>query len=262
MPLLCSRPLHSLQVLLALFLCLAAPAVPAAEVRVAVAANFRAPLQALADGFTLSTGHTLALSSGSTGRFGVQIRNGAPFEVLLSADAHLPEQLEREGLAVRGTRFTYAIGRLVLWSPKAGLVDPDGAVLGSGNWAHLAVANAGLAPYGAAAVQVLNALGLEARLRERFVQGEDIGQTFQFVASGNADLGFVALSQVPRSGSTLQGSSWVVPQTLYAPLRQDAVLLKPGRDKPAAQALLRYLRSPEARAQIAALGYGLPDAEH
>ena len=239
---------------------LAGPA-QADRVQVAVAANFSAPMQRLAANFEATSGHKLDVSLGSTGKFYAQIRNGAPFEVLLSADDETPARLVAEGSAVTGSAFTYAIGRLVLWSAQPGFVDAQGAVLQQGRFKHLALANPKTAPYGAAAIEALGRLGLLDALRPKFVQGENIAQTQQFVATGNAELGFVALSQVWRDGAINTGSAWVVPATLHAPLRQDAVLLLPGRDKPAAKALLAYLRGNAARALIKSFGYELQARE-
>lgn len=227
----------------------------AGEVSVAVAANFTVPMQKIAARFEQDTGHKAVLAFGSTGRFHAQISNGAPFEVLLAADTTTPERLEREGPVVPGSRFTYAVGRLVLWSASPGLVDPQGAVLRSEVPGRLALADPKLAPYGAAAVEVLTRMGLIDRLRPRFVQGESIGQAHQFVASGNAPMGFLALSQVQVDGRLSGGSAWVVPAELHSPLLQDAALLQRGRDNPAAQALMRYLRSPVALQIIRAHGY-------
>ncbi len=227
----------------------------AGEVSVAVAANFSVPMQKIAARFQQDTGHKAVLAFGSTGRFHAQISNGAPFEVLLAADAATPERLEREGFGIAGSRFTYAVGRLVLWSASPGLVDPQGAVLRGPGLTRLALADPKLAPYGAAAIETLTRLGLVDALRPRFVQGESIGQAYQFVASGNAPAGFVALSQVQVDGRITSGSAWVVPTELHNPLRQDAVLLQRGRENPAAQALMAYLRSPAARQIIQAHGY-------
>jgi molybdate transport system substrate-binding protein len=227
----------------------------AAEVSVAVAANFTAPMQKIAAAFEQDTGHKAVLAFGATGRFFAQIRNGAPFEVLLAADDETPARLEREGAAVAGTRTPYATGRLVLWSAQPGVVDAQGEVLRSGRFEHLALADPRLAPYGAAAVQTLKSLGLLDALQPKFVQGENISQAYQFVATGNAALGFVALSQVQSEGRIARGSAWIVPAALHAPLRQDAVLLNPGKDKPAALALLAYLRGDKARAIIRSFGY-------
>lgn len=233
-------------------------AIPAAadEVRVAVASNFVAPMEQIAAEFARDTGHKAVISSGATGKFYAQIRNGAPFEVLLSADDTTPMKLEQEGLAVAGSRFTYAIGRLVLWSPKPGYVDPQGEILKKGDFRHLAVANPKLAPYGHAAWEVLEKKTLWQSLQPRVVLGENIAQTWQFVASGNAELGFVALSQIKTKDGELPGSFWIVPQTPHAPIRQDAVLL--AKDKAAAEQLMKYLKSDKAAAIIRRYGYELP----
>lgn len=236
----------------------ALPAARAGEVTVAVAANFSLPMQRIAASFEAETGHRARIAAGATGRLEAQIGNGAPFDILLSADAETPARLLAEGVAVPGSRFTYAIGRLVLWSARPGVVDAQGAVLGQQRFAHLAIANPKTAPYGAAAIDVLGRLGLLDALRPRLVQGENVGQVHQFVASGNAELGFVALSQVWRDGALASGSGWIVPAALHAPLRQDAVLLLPGRDRPAALALLAYLRGAQAGAIIRSFGYELP----
>lgn len=241
--------------LLALCLCLHLALAGAAEVSVAVAANFAAPMQKIAPLFQQDTGHTLALAIGSTGRFHAQIRNGAPFHVLLAADDTTPARLEREGQGVAGTRFTYAIGRLVLWSRQAGVVDEQGLVLRSGKLDKLALADPKLAPYGAAAVETLGALGLLEALRPHFVLGENIAQAYQFVATENARLGFVASSQVYADGRLSAGSAWQVPTNLYTPIRQDALLLDKGRGNPAAASLLQYLRGDKARAVIRSHGY-------
>ena len=236
-------------------LCLSAQA---DEVRVAVAANFATPLKTLAAEFEKESGHTLALSVGASGKLYAQIKSGAPFDVFLSADDETPSRLEKEGDAVSGSRFTYAVGRLVLWSAQPNTVDAQGAVLKTGNFKHLALAAPHLAPYGAAAVQTMTQLGLLAALKPRFVQGESIGQTYSFVASGNAELGFVALSQVFENGRINQGSGWIVPASLHEPLRQDAVLLARSRDKAAARALLAFLQGSKARGLIRAFGYEAP----
>jgi molybdate transport system substrate-binding protein len=212
-------------------------------------------MQAIAAAFAKDTGHRAVLAFGSTGKFYAQIHNGAPFQVLLAADDDVPARLEKEGLAVAGTRFTYAIGHLVLWSKQPALVDPAGEVLRHGSFARLAVADPKLAPYGAAALQTLQQLGVLPSLQPRLVQGESIAQAYQFVATGNAPLGFVALSQVLREGKLLEGSSWVVPANLHAPLRQDAVLLGGGRDNAAAVALIAFLKSDPARALMRGYGY-------
>jgi molybdate transport system substrate-binding protein len=227
----------------------------AGEVQVAVAANFAGPMEKLAAQFQKDTGHKAILASGATGKFYAQIRNGAPFEVLLSADDETPARLEAEGHAVARSRFTYAVGRLVLWSAKANYVDATGAVLKTGDFTHLAIANPKTAPYGAAATAVIHKLGLTARLQPRLVQGENIAQAFQFASTGNAELGFVAQAQVWRDGKFTAGSGWIVPASMHAPIRQDAALLTRGAKNPAAQALLDYLRSDKAKALIRAYGY-------
>jgi len=245
--------------LLAVLCVLLAAASPsfAGETKVAVAANFAEPAKAIAARFKARTGHEATLSFGSSGQFYTQIANGAPYEVFLSADRERPEKAEAEGLGVAGSRFTYAIGRLVLWSPQAGLVDERGEVLKRGGFSHLAVASPKTAPYGAAAVAVLQRLGLAEALAGKLVTGENIAQTYQFVASGNAELGFVALSQVWTEGRLAGGSAWRVPPDLHEPLRQDAVILAAGRDKPAARALADYLRGAKAVAIIKSYGYEL-----
>ena len=229
--------------------------VHAGEVSVAVAANFTAPMQKIANLFEQDTGHKATLAFGSTGRFYAQIKNGAPFDLLLSADDETPAKLAREGLAVDASRFTYAIGKLALWSKQPGLVDAQGLVLKSGTFDKIAVADPKLAPYGAAAVEVMTQLGVLNTLRPKFVQGENIAQTHQFVATQNAQLGFVALSQVMADGRLVEGSVWAVPATLYSPLRQDAVLLNKGQGNAAAAALLQYLKGDKARAVIRGFGY-------
>lgn len=227
----------------------------AGEVQVAVAANFAGPMEKLAEQFQKDTGHKAILASGATGKFYAQIRNGAPFEVLLSADDETPARLEAEGQVVAKSRFTYAVGRLVLWSARASYVDANGAVLKTGDFKHLAIANPKTAPYGAAATAVIDKLGLSARLQPRLVQGENIAQAFQFASTGNAELGFVAQAQVWRDGKFTAGSGWIVPAAMHAPIRQDAALLTKGAKNPAAQALLDYLRTDKAKALIRAYGY-------
>jgi len=228
----------------------------AAEVQVAVAANFAGPIVKLGEGFAATTGHTLKVSVGATGKFYSQIVAGAPFEVLLAADDETPARLVTEGLAVAGSNFTYALGKLVLWSTQPGFVDDQGAVLASGAFKHLAVANPKLAPYGKAGIEVLSARGLIESIRPKLVTGESIAQTYQFVSTGNAELGFVALSQVAVPGKPSVGSYWLVPASLYGEIRQDAVLLKTGEANPAAAALLAYLKSDAARRLIQTYGYG------
>ena len=227
------------------------------EIQVAVAANFTAPMQKIAAEFEKDTGHKAQLAFGATGKFYAQIRNSAPFEILLAADDATPEKLEKEGTAVAGSRFTYAIGKLVLWSSKAGFVDGKGEILKKGDYKHVSIANPKLAPYGAAAIETLTALKLLDAIQPKFVQGENIAQTHQFVATGNAELGFVALSQVMKDGRIAEGSGWIVPPELHQPIRQDAVLLTNGKGKPAAEALMKYLGSDKAKAVIQSFGYAL-----
>jgi molybdate transport system substrate-binding protein len=239
-----------------LLLILAAAPAQADQAALAVAANFAGPAKEIAAQFERETGHRLLLSTGSTGKFYAQIANGAPFDVLLSADTETPRRLEREGLAVADTSFPYALGKLVLWSPRAGVVDKDGEVLRKGAFARIAIANPKLAPYGAAARQAMQRLGVWDSLQGKLVQGENIAQTLQFVASGNAELGFVALSQLAEGVPA--GSSWLVPASLHEPLRQDAVLLAHGARNPAARAFLDFLRGTLARETIRKYGYELP----
>ncbi|MCM2341712.1 molybdate ABC transporter substrate-binding protein [Rhodoferax sp.] len=226
------------------------------EVSVAVAANFTAPMQKIAAEFEKDTGHKVAIAFGASGKFYAQIKNGAPFEVLFAADDDTPARLIQENLAVAGSQFTYAIGTLVLWSARPALVDPAGVVLKSGSFDHLAIANPKLAPYGAAAVEVMKSLGVYEASQARIVTGESIAQTYQFIRSGNAQLGFVALSQVLKDGK-LEGSAWLVPGKLHSPIRQDAVMLEGGKGKPAAEALLKYLKTDKARTIIKASGYAM-----
>jgi molybdate transport system substrate-binding protein len=227
----------------------------AAEVTVAVAANFAAPMRKIAAAFERESGYRVVMALGSSGSLYAQIRHGAPFHLLLSADQTTPQRLEREGLAVPDTRMTYAVGRLALWSAEPGRVDPQGQVLREGRFERLALANPRLAPYGTAALQTMTRLNLPQLPPARQVQGESVGQVYQFVASGNATLGFVALAQIQSEGRIEKGSAWIVPAHLHEPIRQDAVLLIAGRDHAGARALLAYLRSEPARAIMRTHGY-------
>lgn len=242
-------------------LCLVAPAW-ADEVTVAVAANFTGPFKVIAAQFEKETGHKVVAAYGATGKFYAQINHGAPFEVFLSADDETPTRMVSEGSAVAGSNFTYAIGKLVLWSATPGLVDANGDILKKsgqkGGFQHLALANPKTAPYGAAAVQVMTQLGVLEAIKPLMVQGENIAQTHQFVASGAAELGFVAYSQVIGNNTVGSGSGWVVPDKLHEPIRQNAVLLTKGKDKPAAQALFNFLKGDQAKALIPTYGYALP----
>ncbi|MDD2364819.1 MAG: molybdate ABC transporter substrate-binding protein [Desulfuromonadaceae bacterium] len=235
---------------------LASPAV-AAEVSVAVAANFTAPMKEIAAEFEKVTGNKVVLAFGSSGKFYAQIKNGAPFQLFLSADDEKPAKLEKEGLIAPGSRFTYALGTLVLWSAKPGFVDAKGDVLRTGHFNKLSMANPKLAPYGAAAMEVLTKSGLVTAVQPKIVQGESISQAYQFVGTGNAELGFVALSQVMKDGKLTGGSAWVVPGNMHTPIRQDAVLLTKGLGNPAAKALLEYLRTDKAKKIIRSYGYGI-----
>lgn len=228
----------------------------AGQVNLAVAANFTGPMERLAPEFEKATGHKAVVAYGTVGKFYAQIKNGAPFEVLVSADDETPIRLEKDGLAIPDSRYTYAVGKLVLWSATPGLVDNQGAVLTQGNFKHLAIANPKLAVYGAAAVEVMKKLGVDAALEPKFVLGENITQAYQFAATGNAELGFVALSQIYKDGQYAPGSHWMVPSELYSPILQDAVLLVRGKDNPAAAALLAYLKTDAARQVISGHGYG------
>lgn len=234
---------------------LLAGAAHADTVSVAVAANFTAPMQKIAAEFAKDTGHKAELSFGATGKFYAQISNGAPFGVLLAADDTTPAKIAREGKGVADSRFTYAVGKLVLWSKQDGYVDAQGAVLKTGKFQHVAIANPKLAPYGLAAEQTLTQLGLLEQIKPKFVQGENIGQTYQFAATGNAELGFVALSQVMEDGKIKSGSAWLVPPNMHEPIRQDAIVLNTAKDNAAAKALMDYLRGDKARAIITSYGY-------
>ncbi len=231
--------------------------VNAEEVRVAVAANFTAPAQELAPIYEKATGDKLLLSFGSTGAFYAQIKNGAPFDVLLAADDETPAKAVKENHGVAGTTFTYAIGKLVLWSSDANLVKGDAAVLTTDAVKHVAVANPKLAPYGLAAHEAMQKLGIKAAVTPKIVEGDNIGKTFQFVKTGNAQAGFVALSQCYKDGAFTSGSGWIIPGELYNPIAQDAVLLKKGEKNEGAKRFLEFLKSsPEAARVREAYGYG------
>ncbi len=248
--------LHSLLCLLLLTIWPAASV--AEEVRVAVAANFLATLNTIATKFEQDSGHTAVVSSGSSGKLYAQIKNGAPFDVFFSADVMRPKLLEEEGFAVPGSRFTYAVGRLTLWHPGSAMIEGnEQSVLLKNDVRHVAIANPKTAPYGAAAKEALQALGLWEQVRDRLVRGENIGQTFHFVFSRNAQLGFVALSQVLGPKVNGEGSRWDVPTHLYAPIRQQAVLLRSGQRQEVARAFLDYVKGARSRNIIERFGYGL-----
>lgn len=223
------------------------------EIRVAVATNFVGAMNALVARFEATSGHTVLVSSGSTGGHYAQIKNGAPFEAFFAADTERPRLLESEGVTVPGSRFLYAVGRVALWSARTHYVDADGKVLETGDFLHLAIANPELAPYGAAAREVLMARGVWDRIQPRLVTGQDIGQTYSFVQTGNAELGFVAWAQLKRPGARIEGSYWLVSDTLHRPIEQEAVLL---RDVSAARALIEFVKGPEGREIIRSHGYG------
>ncbi|MBB3242155.1 molybdate transport system substrate-binding protein [Pseudomonas sp. Tn43] len=231
--------------------------VRADEVQVAVAANFTAPIRTIAANFEKDTGHKLVTSFGATGQFYTQIKNGAPFEVFLSADDATAQKLEAEGDTVKGSRFTYAVGTLALWSARDGYVDAQGKVLSEKQYQHLSIANPKAAPYGLAATQVLARQGLTDKVKDKLVEGQNITQAYQFVSTGNAELGFVALSQIYKDGKVTSGSAWIVPADLHDPIKQDAVILNKGKDNPAAKALVDYLKGPKAAAVIKSYGYQL-----
>lgn len=242
--------------LTALFLLLpACVAAHAEEVSIAVAANFTAPAKLIAATFEKDTGHKAMLAFGATGKFYAQIKNGAPFDVLLAADDETPSKLAQEGAAAPASRFTYATGRLALWSAKAGYVDDKGEVLKKGEFRHIALANPKLAPYGVAAIETLSALKLLDAIQPKFVQGENIAQAYQFISTANAELGFIALSQIMKGGKIIEGSAWIVPASLHQPIRQDAIILNRGAGKPAAEAWMQFLKSARAKAIIHSFGY-------
>lgn len=230
----------------------------AATLHVAVAANFHATMENLAAHFEKQSGDHVSISAGSTGKLYAQILNGAPFDVFFAADARRPRLLEKKGKIVDGSRFTYATGQLVLWSRQAGYVDSGGDVLANGDFKHLAIANPKTAPYGAVAVEALKNLGQYQRLKGRLVRGQNIGQTFHFVDSGNVELGFVALSQISDPAHPAGGSYWKVPQRLYHPLVQQAVIVR-GHDRAAVRAFMKYVKGKAASAIIRRYGYTLPD---
>ncbi len=229
----------------------------AGEVTVAVAANFTAPVQAIAADFEKDTGNKVVASFGATGQFYAQIKNGAPFEVFLAADDSTPAKLEKEGMTVPGSRFTYATGALALWSAKDGYVDDKGDVLKKNAFTHIAIANPKAAPYGLAGYQTLDKLGLTDAIKPKVVEGQNISQTQQFVATGNAELGFVALSQIYKSGKITSSSAWIVPADLHEPIKQDAVILNKGKDNPVAKQFEDYLKGPKAAEIIKSYGYQL-----
>jgi molybdate transport system substrate-binding protein len=230
----------------------------AGEVRAAVASNFSAPMERLAALFQKESGHTVKVSLGSSGKFYSQIKGGAPFDVLLAADDAIPKRLAQEGLADGGSRFVYAVGRLALWSAQPGFVDDKGSVLNRGNFEKLAIADPKLAPYGVAAKETLEKLVMWNAMQRKLVKGENITQTYQFVATENAELGFIALSQIMHDGKVSGGSWWLVPPEMHKPIRQSAVLLSSAKDTAAAQAFLAFLKGKQAAVIMRSFGYELP----
>lgn len=242
---------HSLVLLISLIFYVAP--VCAGEVLVAVASNFAQAAKHIAQRFEASSGHQVVLVFGATGKQYAQVQHGAPFDIFLAADSERPKLLEQQGKALPGSRFTYAVGKVVLWSPQTGVVDSQAQVLHGDGFRFVAVANPKLAPYGKAAEQVLRGRGLWVSLRGRMVRGENIAQTFQFVKSGNAELGFIAYSQIKHPGKAIEGSFWLPPQSLYDPIEQQAVLLT---DNPVARDFLLFVQSDEVLDLIRGFGYG------
>jgi molybdate transport system substrate-binding protein len=249
-----------LRLIIAVWFILLAPTSWAATTLITVASDFTKPMTEIAAEFEKATGHTAKLSFGSSGKAFAQIQSGGPFEVYLSASEKYPLELEKSGHVVAGSRFVYAIGKLVLWSAKPGYVDDKGEILKTGNFKHIALADPTHAPYGVVAEEVMKSLGVLDKLRPMFVMGENISQTFQFVSTGNAELGFVAFAQVIdiNTGKIGKGSGWIIPDNLHGPFNQTAVLLKKGAENPAALALVDFLKSPTALAIIEKYGFGLP----
>ena len=243
---------------LSALLSLLAQVANAGEVNAAVAANFTEPMKQIVELFQKDTGHTVKLSFGSSGKFTSQIKEGAPFDVFLAADEKNPKLLEKEGLAVEGSRFVYALGKLVLWSAQPGYVDDKGYVLRKGSYNKIAYADPKLAPYGLAAKETLEDMGLWSLVQGKMVTGESITQTYQFAATGNAEMAFIALSQITKDGKVTEGSWWIVPSHLYNPIKQAAVQLSAAKDKDAAKAFLAYLKSEKSVAIIRSFGYALP----
>lgn len=232
--------------------------VSAGEVSAAVASNFAAPMERIVALFQRESGHTVKVSLGSSGKFYSQIQNGAPFDVFLAADEKHPKLLEQEGLAVANSRFVYALGKLVLWSVKPGFVDDKGAVLSKGSYNKIAYADSKLAPYGLAAQETLQKMNLWDKVQSKMVTGESIAQTYQFAATGNAELAFIALSQITKDGKATEGSWWIVPTDMYNPIKQSVVQLTAAKDKTAAQAFMTFLKSEKVVAVIRSFGYELP----
>jgi molybdate transport system substrate-binding protein len=249
--------LKLINVLVLICACLLENSSNAGEVMVAVASNFSAPMQKIAESFERETGHKVVLAFGASGGFYAQIKNGAPYQVFLSADHETIERLIGDDLAQEQSQFTYAVGRLILWSAKEGYVDAQGDVLKDPKIKKIAIANPKLAPYGVAALQALEKMQLLSSITPKLVIGENVSQTFQFVSTQNADLGFFALSQVYRDGKITRGSGWMVPPNLYEPIRQDAVLLKSAKGSEVAKALMNFLKTDRIKSLIKSYGYSI-----
>ncbi len=232
--------------------------VSAGEISVAVAANFTAPMKEIVAIYEKDTGNKVLASFGATGQFYAQIKNGAPYQVLFAADAKTPAKIEKEGLGVVGTAQPYAYGKLVLWSAQTDFVKEDKSFILEGAVKKIAVANPKLAPYGEAAYQTMESWGNLKEASAKFVTGDNIGKTYQFVKTGNTQVGFVALSQVYKDGKMTSGSGWVIPIDLYKPIRQDSVILNPGKNDSDVTAFMQFMKtSPKVRAVIESYGYGL-----
>ena len=243
-------------ILLLLFSCVST--LPAAPLKLAVASNFSTPLKYLAQQYERQNQQKIQVISGSSGKLYAQIIHGAPYDAFFSADKKRPQLLEQQGHSIAHSRFTYAYGQLILWSPDPDLINHSNEVLFSKPFRHLAMANPRLAPYGRAAQEVLQALGLWPALKSRIIRGENIAQTWQFVNSGNAPLGFVARSQVFHPAHKALGSWWSIPKKYYSPIEQQAVQLT---DNKAVQSFLAWIQSPAAMEIIRSYGYGTPDAQ-
>ena len=244
-----------LRVIVACVLLLQPPTLLAEDITVAVASNFTTVLRELALDFQKRSGHRVVLAAGSSGRLYAQVVNGAPYDLFFSADVEKPAQLVADGLADADSLFTYALGALVLWSADPAMKVINGEVLREANSARVALANPRLAPYGAAAFQVLEKLAAQGILVENRVTGENITQAYQYVETGNVPVGFVALSQVIEEGRIRRGAGWIIPQDMYTPIRQDVVLLNRGKANQAAREFLDYVRSDEGKSVIQKFGY-------
>jgi len=224
-------------------------------INIAVASNFSQPAKEIANRFKQQTGSSVLISTGASGTLYNQIKNGAPYTLLLAADETTSQKLAEEGYALKASQFTYATGQLVLWSSQKNFVDSKGRILFTGKFHHLAIANPKIAPYGLAAQSTITKLQLENTLKDKIVQGDNIGSTYQYVASGNAELGFVALSQVYYKGKIVSGSAWIVPSELYPAIKQDAILTVSGEKSKTAQEFLNFLKTPAAKEIMSMYGY-------